>query len=290
MKLSQIEYFIALAKHLNFTAAAKSLFITQPSLSKQLSLLEQELGVHLVQRNRKSVALTPAGELLCHEFERINADILESIGKVKALGKGDKVTIGCLEKINVDDILPRILDIFRQKNPDFDIIVQRDSFAKIREGLIKNFFDVIITMSFDVENIHNIETSVLQDRKGLIVLSKKHPLAGSSDFSVSDLENIPFFISSALDSPTAARLSRETAAKLNFRNIQETNKLETILSNVELGLGFTILDKSNFVKNAEHYFFYELPEEDNTFNLVCAWKRDSANPALSLLSDISASL
>ena len=66
--LLQIEYFIAVAKSLYFTDAARNLYVSQPSLSKQIALLEKEIGVQLFNRSTRGVRLTPAGAVLYKEL------------------------------------------------------------------------------------------------------------------------------------------------------------------------------------------------------------------------------
>ena len=74
MTITQMKYFITAAKCLNFTKAAEILFITQPALSRQISVIEQELNMQLFIRTNHYVRLTPPAEVLLREFERIYND------------------------------------------------------------------------------------------------------------------------------------------------------------------------------------------------------------------------
>ena len=64
ISFQQIHYFLTVAKTLNFTEASKTLYISQPALSKQINVLEEELGFSVLKRNKRNVILTPEGELL----------------------------------------------------------------------------------------------------------------------------------------------------------------------------------------------------------------------------------
>ena len=96
--LLQIEYFIAVAKSLNFTDAARNLYVSQPSLSKQIALLEKEIGVQLFNRSTRGVRLTPAGAVLYKELGNVLDTIHEAIEKSskKDLGEEGSITIGSL--------------------------------------------------------------------------------------------------------------------------------------------------------------------------------------------------
>lgn len=83
MTLSQIEYFLELCRTMNFTKAASNLYITQPTLSRQIQLLETELNTQLLKRSNREVILTPAGEVFKEEFLRISDKIDTAVEKVK---------------------------------------------------------------------------------------------------------------------------------------------------------------------------------------------------------------
>ena len=76
MTFNQINYFLTIAKHLNFTQAASELFVAQSTLSRSMAALEAEIGVKLLQRDFHNVTLTAAGELMYCEMEKIQAFFL----------------------------------------------------------------------------------------------------------------------------------------------------------------------------------------------------------------------
>ena len=75
MNLIQIRYFVSVADNMSFTQAAKKLYISQPSISKQVAALEDELGIKLFRRTGKAPQLTSAGELLYHDFKLLMNNI-----------------------------------------------------------------------------------------------------------------------------------------------------------------------------------------------------------------------
>lgn len=288
MKLIQIEYFIAVAKHLNFTAAAQSLFITQPNLSKQISLLEQELGVKLIYRNKRVVQLTPAGEYLYKEAGKFFSDFQSIIDKTKEISREnrDRLSIGCIETTNIDMFFPPVIRQFTEAYPHIELVIERGSFKKIREGLLDDTYDIIFTLSFDVIKIDNLCLKNIHPRNGSLVLSKNNPLAQKENFSVNDLENQNYYIHSKSESPGLYELAINNAKKYNFKNPKEVANMETLLSNIELGLGFAILDKSIGKHRSNSFIFYDLPEPDDQFYLCCAWKKKIINTTIPLFVEL----
>jgi DNA-binding transcriptional LysR family regulator len=90
MDIRQLKYFLAIAEEKNITKAAKKLYISQPPLSQQLKLLEEELGVTLLERSTRKMKLTEAGKLLRHRAKQIIELMETSIKEIKNLNLGVK--------------------------------------------------------------------------------------------------------------------------------------------------------------------------------------------------------
>ena len=89
MKFRHLEYFVAAAEELNFTHAAGRLHVSQPPFSKQIHDLEGELGIEFFERQRKGVALTPAGKSFLIDARRILEDCETSIRKAQRISRGE---------------------------------------------------------------------------------------------------------------------------------------------------------------------------------------------------------
>ena len=102
MTTQQIRFFLAAAECLNFTEAAKRLFVAQSTLSKQIALLEDELGMKLFYRNNRTVGLTPAGVLLRGEMDRVRHRLTEAIDRARHVDQGldGRLCVGVLDIID----------------------------------------------------------------------------------------------------------------------------------------------------------------------------------------------
>jgi DNA-binding transcriptional LysR family regulator len=131
VELRQLEYFVAVARHGHFGRAAEAAFVTQPALSQQIRRLEAELGVALLRRTSRGVALTPAGEDLLARAERILAEAAQARGEmdehagvVRGAVRVAATTADALR-------LPAILAAFHREHPGVRIALRHASAAEV---------------------------------------------------------------------------------------------------------------------------------------------------------------
>lgn len=167
ISLLQIDSFLAVCKHLNFTEAAKSLYISQPSLSKQIAAFENEIGVQLFLRNKRAVRLTAAGAVLFKELGDITQQISDAIEKAREpnLGQEGTLVIGCLNGMDTDRFLPKILEDFTANHPKVNLIFERHSFKDLRERLLSGAIDIMFTLSFEMDETLDLEWEDLHDNR-----------------------------------------------------------------------------------------------------------------------------
>ena len=100
MTLTQIRYFLELCRTMNFTKAAENLYVAQPTLSRQIQLLETELDVTLLKRSRREVILTQAGEIFRNEFSKIDDEIEFAVMRVKKASEScQELRVGFTEAV-----------------------------------------------------------------------------------------------------------------------------------------------------------------------------------------------
>jgi DNA-binding transcriptional LysR family regulator len=119
MELRHLRYFVAVAEELNFTRAAENLHLSQPSLTRQIRNLEDELGVRLMNRTKNQVSLTEEGKSFLGDAKRLVAASLESVKAVQRFSRGEsgQLNLGYLFKFNFD-LLPATLKTFYQDCPE----------------------------------------------------------------------------------------------------------------------------------------------------------------------------
>ena len=150
MNFSQIRCFLAAAEYLSFTRAADSLYLSQPVLSRQIAAMEEELGIELFVREKKSVRLTQAGQIMEEGLRRLSLEYESILEKAMAahLGFAGNLNIGIVEGQNIRPPLSDALRTFHEKYPDIRINPSRHTMRNLRSALINGQIDAGYTAKF----------------------------------------------------------------------------------------------------------------------------------------------
>jgi DNA-binding transcriptional LysR family regulator len=281
--LLQIEYFIAAAKYLNFTEAAKNLYVSQPSLSRQIAILENEIGVQLFFRTKRNVRLTPAGTVLHKELQGIINSIEDAIEKAQQpdLGENSTITIGCLESMNTSTFLPPIIKKFREEHKNVTLILESHSFKQLREKFLKGKLDLIFTLSFEIDDSLGIVWDTVYKGNSYIVMEAANPLANLSNLSIKDLKDENFVIISRDESPKGFDSIMNLCKMNGFepKIVKQLPNVESVLLCVEAGVGIALFD-SQVRYNSDNIKVFKV--EDDYVSVIMAWKKDNMNPSIPL--------
>ena len=290
MTTQQIEMFLSLADHLNFTKTAKEYFTTQPTVSRQISLLEEELGFPLFVRSRKEVRLTYQGVIMarkCREALQILGEGIREAADIAA-NPDLELKIGSLEGMDLDLFVSPTASFFNKQYPNVRISVERRSFGELRDKLEQGLLDLIFTLSFEVRYLKNVVYDEYYPVQPGILMGRDHPLAGKSRICPKDFCKETFILPEAADSPGRTAELQKILEKLGIRwgKILYVPNQESILLNIRSGKGIALLDNSWREVYDDRYYFFPLSQEVAPLSVVYAWKRDNGNPAVALYTNM----
>lgn len=281
MNFTRIQYFVEAAKRENFSQAAQVLYVSQPNLSKQIGLLEQELGFELFRRTGKNVQLTQAGRYLYEQFKDLPEHITRAIAHAQALSRGDQgsLSIGILEGQDVNFFLSSRIATLRERFPGTAVQMERNSFRNLRQGLDRGTYDVLVTLEFELEGRDDWESYILFKQPGAIAISRSHPLAGREQLSIEDFRDEPFVAISREESLGGYRLLVDQCARCGFTPnvVREPATLESLLLCVEMGVGVAILDRNTRLERNDAVRLVTIPDSAAA-GLVAVWRKDTQNP------------
>ena len=203
MNINQLKYFIAVAEYKSFTKAANQYYISQTAITQQIHALEEQINVSLIDRARRPIALTPAGNVFLIEakaiVERMNAALSRvhdaSTGLVGTLRLG--YTKG-YERSNLSNILRS----FHLDYPNILITCYRCDTDMLAAGLLNSDYDMIFT--WDSTNILQedaIEYKLMELAPLSVALYNSHPLARRNSLTRKELKGEPILYMSPSGSP-----------------------------------------------------------------------------------------
>ncbi|MBP2655483.1 MAG: hypothetical protein H6Q73_3052 [Firmicutes bacterium] len=286
MNIKQLQYFISVAEHLSFTAAAKTLYITQPSLSQQIADLERHIGVKLFYRDRHSVRLTAAGISLLKEAKGLVAKANEAIKitRLAETGTVGSLTIGYLGAAE-RRFLPQLLAKFNHKFPNVELnLVHFNAFTDLDKTLLQGDIDIAITLKSKTEMMPLLSWKVIYTDSLTLVLPSTHPLANkiSKRFSLLNGESI-FLLDRDVASRCFDTLLQICSDRKISPNIRLVTHMQTILLMVESGAGFAILPSIVPETYAsQNLRCIDLDGADTKIDVIAAWKSNNPNPSLPL--------
>jgi DNA-binding transcriptional LysR family regulator len=195
IELRHLRYFVAVAQELNFGRAAKRLKITQPSLSRQIQKLEQELAVKLFERLPSQIQLTRTGELFLVEAQQILAKVEQGIKIIQRANRGEigQLKIG-FQGSAVYDLIPNSIRAFRSSFPNVDVIIQLMGTKEQISALENNQLDLGFVVP-PIDNSKLIVETILQEPV-IVVLPENHPLAHKTEITIADLGDEPLILAS----------------------------------------------------------------------------------------------
>ena len=254
--LQQLRILKAIATEKNFTKAAAVLYLSQPSLSKQIRTLEKNLDTLLINRERNKVSLTESGKVLLQYSNRILALCEESCRAVIDLKNGDRgnLTVGASQTIGTY-LMPRILALFAQNYPQIDLKVQVNSTRIIAKKIINREIDIAVVggeISDDLKKNLTIQPFVYDELS--LIISKSHPFAKKKQINKEDLYCLDFI---TLNSNSTIKkfidniLSQSQIETKQLKTILQLNSIEGIKTAVSLGLGAAFVSSSAIEKETK---------------------------------------
>ncbi|HEY8583305.1 MAG TPA: LysR family transcriptional regulator [Capillimicrobium sp.] len=285
MELRQLRYFVAVAEERSFTRAAERLHVAQPALSVQVRRLEGELGVDLVDRSRRTIRLTDAGEVLLAEARRLLSGLDQTVELVRRTGAGDvgRIAVGFVPSA-ANEALPPLLRRYGAAHPGVRVDLQELAPDALVRGLHEGRLDVcFLYLPFDDATL---ATAVVAREAFVAALPSDHPLAGDgedAELDVGALAGQPFVLPARHGMPglhaQVLALCRE--AGFSPRAVQEEVWLvQTMIGLVAAGVGVALVPDSARALRRRGVVYRPLRDGggEHVVELAAVWRRDDPSP------------
>lgn len=232
MILRYIHYFLAVAEYGSFTRAAQALYVSQPALSQQIKLLEQDLAVQLFDRSGRTIRLTEAGRV----YQQYASQALRELeaGK-RALHNVQDLTRGNLRLALTPTYTPwlagPLMARFWQRYPGITLTINEATQEQIERQLLADELDV--GLGYQCDNAAEISATPFMTESLSLIVNNRHPLASRHQISLSELGDQPLIL---LDSGFATRKQIDAQLRtlsISANIVAETNTIGVILAFIQ---------------------------------------------------------
>lgn len=244
MDTQNLVAFAAVAEQGSFSAAAEHLHLTQPAVSKRISLLEAELGAPLFDRTGRKVRLTEAGSRLLDRTRTILQQLELAEREIRDLSSTVSGSLNLATSHHIGlHRLPPVLREFSDRYPQVRLNIEFTDSEKAHEAVLRGDIELaVITMALDEAS--QIEARILWHDPLAFVASPEHPLARRNTVALGDLSGHENVLP-GLDTYTGQIVKRLFEQEgLGLDTLMTTNYLETIKMMVHVGLGWSVLPLS----------------------------------------------
>jgi len=211
MDIALLEEFLTLTRHQNYSAAAAALFMTQPTLSKHIRRLEDELGVRLFSRDTHRVALTAAGRAILPDVEQIVESYRQIVRIAAKTGYSAETTLslGYLHLMSLSHVYDRIRECHENIGGAGILMSVYYSADQMLEDLLRGELDLCTVILPDRSHLPHIRTCLLAQTDIRLILPDGHPLLGKEPVSLTDAARWPIIMPRHLISERIAEVFRK---------------------------------------------------------------------------------
>ena len=288
MELRHLRYFVAVADELSFTKGAEKLHIAQPSLTRQIRDLEEELGVQLLDRTKKRVLLTRQGAFFLQGAKRLLGYSAEIVQSVHDLDRKTSAMINIGYVPNpFHRALPATLTEFEKKFQEVSInlfgMSPMEQISAIREGKLDIGFVGLVPPTAETD----LETQIVGSYPAVLLLSRRNALARKTIVRLPGVGSLSFISLSEKCYPGYERWLRATCEKLGVRCriLQTVDTESTLLQIVASDLGVALLPHQ--IKDASHENIVIKPVKPaECFSSSAVWKKANQSPVLKNYLDV----
>ncbi|MFT8321661.1 MAG: LysR family transcriptional regulator [Bacillus sp. (in: firmicutes)] len=265
MELRQLKYFIEVAEREHVSEAAEHLHVAQSAISRQIANLEDELGVHLFEREGRNVKLTSIGKIfLTHTLAIIKAvDLaIEQVDAYLDPNKGS-IKIGFPTSL-ASHLLPTVLSAFKEKHPQIAFQLRQGSYSFLIEAVKNRDIDLAFLGPVPTDDF-NIKGNILFTEQIHALIPSNHILAERHSLRLRDLRNDPFVLFPK--GYILQKIAYDACKQEGFLPTidSEGEDLDAIKGLVSAGMGVTLLPESTFYDTVPK-FTVKIPIENPVIN------------------------
>lgn len=280
MNTKQMDYIIETAKTLNLSRAAENLYISQPALSYQIKVIEEEVGFAIFDRVGKSIRLTPAGQQLVTSLQRISVDLQFAIEQAQNMGEiyKDSIKIGFATRSALY-YLPQAMKLFEQMHPDVQIVPEIQAPNDSLTAFLHKELDLILLPKQEAQKLSKVVIHPLYISQIYLLCQQMDPLAQLDRVTAQDLAGRTLLVNGG-SSQTLRQVQQRVLSTVPIHYFNSPTHDFTL---IQVASDKAICLSPGYLNDHSGVFAWIPFDCPETFDLVLVSHQDQLNPALANL-------
>ena len=283
MEMRQLRYFVAVAEELSFTRAAAHLHVSQPPVSRQIMLLEQEIGVPLFERSKQYVRLTPAGHHFHDEARALLLAASNAVATTRRVATGQVGRLSLGLGGTAAYVLTDVLSKFRRRYPEVQLALNPLNLAYHQEALMDERIDIGLLILPNQNS--ELDTRMLTRIRLIVAMPTGHPLSTHRSLSLKALAEQDFVMVPWAQGQGFGRLIMKVCRKAGFspQIVQEAEPMESVVGMVAAGAGIAIVPQSMQQLHLRKVVYRPIEESYAVADIAVAWRKTGFSPIVQAL-------
>jgi len=281
MEFRHLRYFVAVAEELSFTRAAAVLHVAQSAVSAQIRLLEESVGVTLLERNSRKVELTGAGRSFLQGAKKVLFDLEEVAKQARRIGRAETghLAIGFIGAQS-HEWMPLVLRRFRQKYPDVEVTLTEMVPSAQLEALLTHRLDLGVVGAIDGKPPSGLQVACIVQEEPLVGVPSDHALADLPFVRLPQLRGEGFILTSRENAPSYRSWLGRICQRAGFtpKVVQEVDRARTAVQYVAAGFGISIFGEHISRQPAPGVKFIPLRPSGPRIRYGVAWRKEPFEP------------
>lgn len=284
MELRHLRYFVAVAEELHFSRAAERVGIAQPPFSQQIQALEREVGAPLLLRTKRSVKLTPCGQVFLAEARKTLAQSEHALQSARRAARGEigRLAVGFVSS-TVYGKFAAVFGLMRSRCPGVDLVLHDLTSEEQVEAMKHDELDVGLVRP-PVASAREFALRTVWREPLMVALPQRHPLAKQGRVSLKALAEELFLLVPRQLGPGFYDQVIALCDRAGFvpKVVQEARTIQTIVSLISGGMGVSIVPASLQSLRREGVVYRPLSPAAPTTELAVMWRPHDPSPAVAL--------
>ena len=242
MVYQRIRYFLKAAETGSFSKAAGEMYVSSQALTKQIGLLEEELGGKLFERSPQGVSLTRLGEYAFQKFGKIDADLNDTVEELKLRARDNKerINIGIFSSLPQEALVTPIVSFLLASFPNYQIGLDLINLHEGKKMLHEGKIDILLTNTHEEDDWSGYRCFSFAEHEAKVIVSLRHPWMVKNEITIEDMKQEVFLKMKMENEFYTVPADQSFYENIPCKSVQQVSNFDTMFTLLQQGESFAV--------------------------------------------------